>query len=182
MKRKLFGPIALVLFGGAVAAADLKSGPQTGEKVPGPFHPLNVNGEDAGKKACLYCKNGDNPVAAVFARSADDANLQKLIAALDAATDQNQKAEMGSFVVYLSADDKLEGQLKEQVEKAKYKQIVLAIDEPIGPAKYNLARDADVTVLLYKDRVVTANHAFAKGKLTATDVEAIVAEVAKLVK
>src|SRR5438477_13169151 len=118
MKRKLFGPIALVLFGGAVAAADLKSGPQAGEKVPGPFHPLNVNGEDAGKKACLYCKNGDNPVAVVFARSADDANLKKLIAALDAATDQNQKAEMGSFVVYLSADDTLEGQLKETVEKA----------------------------------------------------------------
>ena len=51
--------------GGALAsaslAADLRSGPQVGEDVPGPFHPLNVNGEDAGKKACLYCNGGRQP-------------------------------------------------------------------------------------------------------------------------
>jgi hypothetical protein len=34
-------------------AADLESGPQTGKKLPGPFHPLNVNGAMAGKKHCL---------------------------------------------------------------------------------------------------------------------------------
>src|SRR5437588_12445482 len=28
----------------------IKSGPQVGQKVPGPFHPLNVNGEGAGKE------------------------------------------------------------------------------------------------------------------------------------
>jgi hypothetical protein len=41
-----------VLAGGA-AAADLKSGPQPGDKIPGPFHPLNVTGSAAGKKQCL---------------------------------------------------------------------------------------------------------------------------------
>ena len=34
-------------------AADLKSGPQVGENIPGPFHPLNVTGPTAGQKACL---------------------------------------------------------------------------------------------------------------------------------
>ncbi len=31
----------------------LKSGPQTGKSLPGPFHPLNVTGGQAGKKHCL---------------------------------------------------------------------------------------------------------------------------------
>lgn len=39
---------------GVYAGGALKSGPQVGAEVPGPFHPLNVTGEHAGKKACLY--------------------------------------------------------------------------------------------------------------------------------
>lgn len=182
MIRNVLAAAVVVILGGAVAAADLKSGPQAGEKVPGPFHPLNINGEDAGKKSCLYCRHGDSPVVAVFARTAADANLQKLIAALDTVVNQNQKAEMGGFVVYLSADDELEGKLKEQADKAKYKQVVLAIDTPAGPEKYNIAKTADVTVLLYKDRVVAANHTFGKGQLTAKDVYKIVGEASKLAK
>jgi len=182
MVRKLLAAAVVAVLGGAVFAAEIKSGPQTGETVPGPFHPLNINGEDAGKKACLYCKNGENPVAVVFARNADDPTLQKLITALDAATDKNAKAEMGSFVVYLSGDDKLEGKLKSQVEKAKYKKIVLSIESPEGPSKYNLAKNADITVLLYKNRTVAANHTFGKGELTEKGIETIVADVAKIVK
>jgi hypothetical protein len=41
-----------LLAGGAFAADVVKSGPQTGEKLPGPFNPLNVTGEDAGQKRC----------------------------------------------------------------------------------------------------------------------------------
>ena len=43
----------VLLVGGAIAADDLKSGPQVGTSVPGPFNPLNVNGSDAGQKRCL---------------------------------------------------------------------------------------------------------------------------------
>ena len=43
---------AALLVGGAVAAETLKSGPQPGNQVPGPFNPLNVTGSAAGKKAC----------------------------------------------------------------------------------------------------------------------------------
>ncbi len=42
-----------LLVGSAFAADDLKSGPQIGDKVPGPFSPLNINGDDAGAKRCL---------------------------------------------------------------------------------------------------------------------------------
>jgi hypothetical protein len=182
MVRSLKAVALLAIVSGAVVAADLKSGPQAGEKVPGPFHPLNINGEDAGRKECLYCRHGDSPVAAVFARTADDANLKKLISELDAATDRNQKVEMGSFVVFLSDEKAFEGKLKEQAEKAKYKQVTIALDSADGPAKYNISKDADITVLLYKDRVVVANYTFAKGKLGEKDVEKIVADIAKIVK
>lgn len=46
----------VLLVGGAIAADDLKSGPQPGDKFPGAFHPLNVTNADtpgaAGKKNC----------------------------------------------------------------------------------------------------------------------------------
>jgi len=182
MFRKLLAVTVVALSGGVVGAADLKSGPQVGAKVPGPFHPLNVNGKDAGKKACLYCENLYNPVAAVFARDPADPALLKLIAALDAVTAKNEAAEMGSFVVYLSADDTLAAKLKEQADKAGYKKIVLSVDTADGPAKYDIAKDAAVTVLLYKELKVVANFTFEKGKLTEQDVAKIVADVSKITK
>jgi hypothetical protein len=182
MIRNLLAAAVVVALGGVVVAADVKSGPQAGETVPGPFHPLNINGEDAGQKACLYCKNGENPVAMVFARTADDPALQKLIKALDEATVKNEKAEMGSFVVFLSADESLEAKLKEQAKSANLKKLVLSIESPEGPAKYNVSKQADVTVVLYKERKVKANYAFEKGKLTDKDVEKILADIPTLVK
>ena len=59
--------LSLAVVVGVQAGGTLKSGPQVGKEVPGPFHPMNVTGESAGKKACLYCANGGNPVAVVFA-------------------------------------------------------------------------------------------------------------------
>ena len=47
-------PLAIVLLiGSAMAAENLKSGPQAGDKIPGPFHPMNITGAFAGQKQCL---------------------------------------------------------------------------------------------------------------------------------
>jgi hypothetical protein len=182
MSRILFASVAAAALVVPVMAGDLKSGPQAGEKVPGPFAPLNINGEDAGKKQCLYCKNGDNPVAVVFARTAECPTTQKLIKAIDAATAKHSDCEMGSFVVFCADDDNLEAKLKDMAEKEGLKKIVLSIDTPTGPTKYKIAKEADVTVLLYKDRVVKANYSFKKGEMKDSDVEAIVADVSKITK
>ena len=42
----------LLLFGSALAATPVKSGPQPGDDIPGPFHVLNVTGPSAGEKNC----------------------------------------------------------------------------------------------------------------------------------
>jgi hypothetical protein len=44
---------ALVLLVGSIVAEEaLKSGPQKGDNLPGPFSPLNINGDNAGQKVC----------------------------------------------------------------------------------------------------------------------------------
>jgi hypothetical protein len=172
----------MAAFGGFVVAAELKSGPQAGEKVPGPFHPLNINGDSAGKKACLYCQAGDDPTVAIFARSSNDPVLQKLIVAVDEATTKYAKAELNSFAVFCSSDDKLETKLKDLADKTKLKKLILAIEADSGPEKYNINKDADITILLYKERMVVANFTFEKGKLSEKEVDAVLSGITKLVK
>jgi hypothetical protein len=173
--------LALALLVGSVLAADpaVKSGPQVDTKIPGPFHPLNVTGEAAGKANCLVCQNGDHPVAMIFAREVSPA-LTTLIKKVDDATGKNSKAEMGSFVVFCSDSKDLEGQLKTMADKEKVKNCILAIDNPAGPDKYDVAKDADITVVLYTNRTVKANYAFKKGELKDKDIEKIVGDITKI--
>jgi hypothetical protein len=174
--------VVLVLFvGSAFGAEPVKSGPQVGDKVPGPFHPLNINGEMEGKKHCLICENGQNPVAMIFARDVDD-NLVSLIKKIDDATATNSDCKMGSFVVFLSDDKDLEGKLKEVASKNGLKKLVLSIDNPAGPKGYNVAEGADVTVVLYKERKVEANHSFGKGNLDSKAIDTIVEDIKKITK
>ena len=172
--------LTLALTAGMVFAAEgLKSGPQVGQKVPGPFHPLNINGEAAGQKFCLYCKNGDNPVAMVFAREVNEP-VTKLIKKLDACTGKHSDASMGSFVVFLSDSEGLAKELKEVAEKQELKHTILSIDNAAGPKAYNVDKDADITVVLYTAHEVKANYAFKKGQLKDKEMDKIVADVSKI--
>jgi hypothetical protein len=181
MKVRLFATavVALVLAVGARAEA-VKSGPQEGKKVPGPFHPLNVTGEHAGEKHCLFCSSGDSPVAMVFARSIDDPKAAALIKKIDEATGKNKG--MCSFVVFLNDEEGLDKKLKTMAEKEKIAKTVLAIDNPAGPKSYEVAKDADLTVVLYVERNVKSNFAFKKGELKDADIEKIIGDVSKIVK
>jgi hypothetical protein len=169
----------LVLAGGLFAAEKLTSGPQVGKKVPGPFEPLNVNGEFAGQKKCQFCINGSNPVAMVFARECNP-TVKKLIKEIDAATAKNGEAKMGSFFVFLSDDEGMEKKLTELAKKEDLKKCVLTLDNKNGPDGYEIAKDADVTVVLYTGRVVKANYAFKKGQMKDKDVEKVIADITKI--
>ncbi len=93
--------LSLPLLSSLAADTSVKSGPQVDQVVPGPFHPLNCTGEFAGQKHCLFCQNGENPVAITFARKTSGP-LTKLVKRIDQATAKNAAARMGSFVVFLS--------------------------------------------------------------------------------
>ena len=115
----------------------------------------------------------------IFARENSDA-LTSLVKKIDAATAQNKSKHMGSFVVFLSNEEGLEKKLKEMAEKEGLKKIVLSIDNPAGPTGYKVAKNADVTVVLYVDRTVKANHAFKKGELNEAAINSVVADVSKI--
>ena len=56
MKHRMVAGVitaAVLVVAGATAGEALKSGPQVGQKLAGPFHPLNVTGKKAGEKHCL---------------------------------------------------------------------------------------------------------------------------------
>jgi len=173
-----FALIAL-LAGGLIAAENLSSGPQVGDEVPGPFHPLNLTGESAGEKVCLYCKNGSNPVAMIFARESSEP-LAKLIKKIDETTAKNKDAKMGSFVVFLSDSEDLGKEVKAWADKEKVSTCVLSLDNPNGPKGYKVAKEADVTVVLYTDHKVKANFAFAKGELKDKNIDEVVSSVSKI--
>jgi hypothetical protein len=175
-----FAALALVLGTSLAADAPTTSGPQVTEKVPGPFHPLNCTGDFAGQKQCLYCLNGDNPVAMVFARKTSEP-LTKLIKKIDAETAKNKDAHMGSFVVFLSDTEGLEKELKALAEKENLTKCVLSIDNPAGPKGYKLNKDAEVTVVLYTEHTVKANHAFkSSSDLKDETIDKVVSDVAKI--
>ena len=107
--------------------------------------------------------------------------MTSLVKKLDDACDKNKDARMGSFVVVLADDkDKMETALKGLADKEKLKKVVLTIDSAAGPSSYNIAKDADVTVLLYVKSTVKKNFAFKKGELTGEKIDEIVKDVASI--
>ena len=57
---------------------------------------------------------------------------------------------------------------------------MLAIDVPAGPDGFKVAKDAEVTVVLYVDHAVKANHAFAAGQLNDQAAAKILADLPKI--
>jgi hypothetical protein len=170
--------VAIALVVGVASAGDPKSGPQVGAEVHG-FHSLNCTGDHAGEKHCLICQNGTNPVAMIFARQVTP-EVTKLIKRINQATAKNQERSMGSFVVFLNDSDTLEAELKELAKREKIQHCILTIDNPDGPQGYDIALEAEMTVVLYTKLTVKANHAFKKGELNDKSIEAIVADLAKI--
>ena len=115
----------------------------------------------------------------IFAREIND-GLTSLVKKIDEATDKNSDCRMGSFVVFCSDDEGLEKKLKALADKEKLKKIVLTIDNPAGPSGYDVAKDADVTVVLYTHQEVKANFAYKKGELQPKDIDTIVDSLPKI--
>jgi hypothetical protein len=106
--------------------------------------------------------------------------VTSLVKKIDAATAKNSDAHMASFAVFLSDQEGLDKKLKEWADNEKIKKTALTIDNPAGPSSYKIAKEADVTVLLYVHKRVKANYAFKKDQLKENDIEKIVADLPKI--
>ena len=157
-----------------------KSGPQPGQKVPGPFEPFNVTGVQAGEEACLFCKFGSDPTVMIFAKEISDP-LSTLMKRMDDLNIKHKKADLGTCAIFCDKGTKLRADLKKLAAKQDLKEIVLATMEE-SPPKYTINKDADVTVIIYTGAAVKANYAFRKGELDDKAIEAIEKEVGKVLE
>lgn len=109
--------------------------------------------------------------------------LTSLVKKLDQATAEHADARMGSFVVVLTNDqDAAEKQLKDEIKKDDIQKTVLTIFDRSGPQGYHIAKDADVTVLLYRNKTVKANYAFKKGEFSDKDIDTVLGDLPKILK
>lgn len=118
----------------------------------------------------------------IFTRSLDD-NLASLVKQVDKKVGENKDKQMAAFVVLLTDDpDEADGQLKAFADKHGIKNTPLTIfDGLAGPEKYNIAKNAEVTVLQWVGpKEVKSNHAFAKGKLDKKGIAAIISDTGKI--
>src|SRR2546421_11701822 len=120
----------------------------------------------------------------IFAREVSDP-LTSLVKKIDDATAKNSDAKMGSFVVFLNDEEGVAKKLKDLAEKEKLEKIALAtLADKSGPEGYNVAKDADITVVLYRGAYnkgsVKANYAFKKGEMKDKDIDKIVEDLAKI--
>jgi hypothetical protein len=117
-------------------------------------------------------------VVCVFARKTSEP-LASLVKQIDEKIGENGKLK--SFVVLMPRKGEVPAEdLKKLAEQAGIKHVPLTIGEsPDGPPDYELAKNADVTVLMWNGQKVKVNHAF-KGELTEADIRSIVADIPKL--
>ena len=106
--------------------------------------------------------------------------LTGLVKSLDAAIEK-QKA-LKSFVVVLTDNpDKTAAALKAMAAEHKIKHVPLTlVAEPDGPPDYEIAKDADVTVMMWRGSKVVVNHAYKKGGLTGAEVDKIIADLPRI--
>ena len=164
----------------AADAADIKSGLQVGD-YPGAFYVADITGPAAGEKLCYRCRYGAQPVVNIFTRKLDQ-NVVKLVKEIDGVVGKNRDSKMSAFVVLLSDDpDAQEAQLKKTAEANGIKFTPLTVYEnSVGPAKYKIAKDADVTVMMWVESDVKANYALKGSELSSEAIAKIVGDTKKI--
>lgn len=148
----------------AVNADDLKSGPK--EKIGGAFDVKAITGDQKDKTLCYVCKFGGEArpaVVLVFTQKADS-DLVTVVKAIDGVQKNNEK--LGTVVVGVSGVEAADFE-KIQKEHKLTTPLTVAKDKD-GPAKYDLNKDAAVTVLVYKKGgAISKNFAFKSTKEAA---------------
>jgi len=174
---------ALVMSMTSIAgAAELESGLQPGDAPP-PFNVRDITGPKAGKTLCYRCMYGARPVVSIFAREIDD-NVANLIKEVDKQVGANGDKKMAAFVVLLTDDaDAAEATLKKVAETNNIKNVPLTVyDGTAGPESYKIAKDADVTVMMWNESDVKVNHAFSKGQFDKSKVKSVAGDSAKILE
>ena len=180
MKKLLVATAALAMAVGT-AQAGPESGLKEGSRV-GAYYVMDVTGPSQGEKLCYRCKYGSDAVVNVFTRTTDDKEFVELVKQLDAKVGKDKK--MKAFVTVLTNDQEgAKKALKELAKKENIKNVPLTVYEtPAGPDSYKIAKDAEITVLMWNNSTVKVNKSFGKDEMCEMCVKDVVASTDKLMK
>jgi hypothetical protein len=173
--------IAFALFLAPVSAAEpCVSGVPVGKR-PGPYSFLVATGAQRGQQTCYICEQHETgkPAAVVFAKTLSDP-LAKLMAKLEAARPAKNDPGYKTWLTQTVATADLDALAKWAQQKSLKGVPVGAFEDADGPPAYKLAKDADVTVLLFVKERVVANFAFRAGELDDKAIENVMKSVPKL--
>ena len=114
----------------------------------------------------------------MFARGTSD-SLTSLVKSLDSEIAKNKS--FCSFVVMLDDENETAKSLKALAKQAgiTHVPLTMAVNRG-GHPYYKIHKDADITVLMWRDSQVKVNHAYKKGDMTAADVKTVLADLPKI--
>src|SRR5688572_27906454 len=138
---------SLLACGPLLAAPELKSGPQVGERLPGSFHSVSV--VDAGKPDLSgrrwdhVERYGANPAVPVLARTDSDSST-KTLKRVDVAIGlhRTDNRTVHALLIMLSDDEPLDQKLRALAQNNGIKHVSLSMDTPAGPSSWRIAKDA----------------------------------------
>ena len=175
--------VSFVCFVVPIRAADnpCVSGVSVGGR-PGPYTFHVATGPQRGQLTCYVCETAERPAVIVFARTMSDP-LARLVKGLDRAVEDHKAKELRAWVTFLSDDQTgLDPKLVAWAKKHAVRDVPLgALEDAGGPPAYKIARDADVTVLLFVKRKVVSNFAFRAGELTDARADEVLGALSKVV-
>jgi hypothetical protein len=157
-----------------------RSGLEPGQR-PGPYAFVLSTGPHRGQSHCYICETADRPAVVVFARALGDP-LAKLVQHLDQALTEHKKADLRAWITFLNPDQlALDPKIVQWSQKHAIRTVPLGVFEDVnGPPSYRLARDADVTVLLFVRQKVVANFAFRTGELADDKIAEVIKAVPRI--
>jgi hypothetical protein len=180
---RVYCKLALLLVVGlsltAVRADDIKSGPD--KRIGGAFDVKAITGEKSGKTLCYVCAyNAEKrpAVVLIFTQKADE-NLAKVVKAVDEV--QKGNAKLGTVVVGVGGV--AEADLEKIQSAHKLTTPLTVAVEKDGPPRYNLNKDAAITVLVYKQGgMISKNFAFKDTRAAADKADDIAAAAKDVLK
>lgn len=177
--------LAAALLGWAIAAhptqgaAPEVAGCAPGAEVPS-FYVREVTSRRPHLATCLVCRYGSRPVVLLCVRTLND-EVGELIEQVDRAVDAGRGVGLRGFAIFTHGEN---AQLQPQLATlARQRKTTLPLVLPVergGPSSMQLPQDAEVTVLLYRDKVVTQRYIFSPGELTARQIDQVVAAIKDL--
>jgi hypothetical protein len=162
------------------SATSLQSGLKVGEKVP-TFYVRAITGPLKNKSVCYVCRNGDRPVVMLFVRQITP-GLKTLLKKIDDEVDGHRASGLRSFAVFIAGDGQ---ELLPQVQTLAFDEklnlpLTIAAAPSDGSAGRSIHPDAAVTIILYRDQIVTANFAYRAEELRAEQTAAVLKSIRAL--